>query len=698
MNETSKQAARRLAASAMRAGYKFKARYVYRDVNGTVLYWRIRLKHPDGRKWIRPMRRNGEGYELGEPAFTEGKPLYHLPDIAKRPEDPVWFVEGEPCVGALARRGLLATTSGSADSARHADLTPLSNRRVIIWPDNDEAGLRHAQEVADKLVALGATVRLMEVGKLNLPPKGDVVDWLKAHPNATAVDLEALPMVEYVKAEHTGAGAYTWPPPQPLIVPSQATPYPLDALPASIGAAVQEVVDFVRCPVSLAACSALSALSLAAQGLADVRRADRLTAPCSLYLLAIADSGERKTSCDNLFVAEIYDWEQEQDVLMQPEIARHNAAMQAWTVKRDGLMQAIKRAAKSGNSTTEKERELERLEADKPQVPRVPSLIYADTTSEKLAFDLAHTWPSGGVISSEAGIVFGGHAMGRDSIMRSLALLNRLWDGIRHKVGRRTSESFVLQGVRLTMGLAVQPDTVRAFFENSKGLARGSGFAARFLIAWPESTQGTRFFRKPPHAWPYLSAFNGRIRALLDQAPNINSKGELELPLLDLSPEAAAAWVDFHDAVERELKPGGEMAETRDVASKAADNTTRIAALFHIFEYGADGHISAEHMQAASRIVAWHLHEARRFLSELALPPSVSNAAKLDDWLIQHCRETGATCVPTRVVLQRGPNSLRDKPVLNDAIAELADAHRARLVVDGNRKEIEVNPALLEVH
>lgn len=38
-------------------------------------------------------------------------------------------------------------------------------------------------------------------------------------------------------------------------------------------------------------------------------------------------------------------------------------------------------------------------------------------------------WPSGGVISSEAGSVFGGHGMGSDSVMRNLAALNQLWDG-----------------------------------------------------------------------------------------------------------------------------------------------------------------------------------------------------------------------------------------------------------------------------
>jgi hypothetical protein len=88
--------------------------------------------------------------------------------------------------------------------------------------------------------------------------------------------------------------------------------------------------------------------------------------------------------------------------------------------------------------------------------------------------------------------------MGRDSIMCNLALLNSLWDGRGHKGHRRTADPFTVEGVRLTMGLAVQPDVVRAYFENSKGPARGFGFAARFLIAWPQSTQGTRLFKPAP--------------------------------------------------------------------------------------------------------------------------------------------------------------------------------------------------------
>jgi hypothetical protein len=48
--------------------------------------------------------------------------------------------------------------------------------------------------------------------------------------------------------------------------------------------------------------------------------------------------------------------------------------------------------------------------------------------------------------------------------MRNLALLNVLWDGGTHSVGRRTSESFTVRGARLTVALQVQETTLREFF------------------------------------------------------------------------------------------------------------------------------------------------------------------------------------------------------------------------------------------
>ena len=58
--------------------------------------------------------------------------------------------------------------------------------------------------------------------------------------------------------------------------------------------------------------------------------------------------------------------------------------------------------------------------------------------------------------------------------------------------------------------------------------------------------------------------------------------GALAPPVLQLKPEAKAAWVEFHDAIEFKLRRGGELHDVRDVAAEAANNEA-LPALFHAF-------------------------------------------------------------------------------------------------------------------
>lgn len=195
--ETPGEAARRLAGSALRDGFRPDGLYRYCEQDGTVRHWRIRTKHPDGRKWIRPMRWTGRAYELKEPSPPAGgKLLYWLPALRRAAADALAVVvEGEPCTDALVRLGCLALTSGGGDSARQADWSPLQGRRVVIWPDNDATGMSYAREVAAALRGIAASVEWIDVAALGLPEKGDCVDWLAAHPEATADDVWALARV-----------------------------------------------------------------------------------------------------------------------------------------------------------------------------------------------------------------------------------------------------------------------------------------------------------------------------------------------------------------------------------------------------------------------------------------------------------------------------------------------------------------------
>ena len=440
--------------------------------------------------------------------------------------------------------------------------------------------------------------------------------------------------------------------------------------------------------------SALGARSLACQAYVDIKRAEKLTGPASLFLLTIGDSGERKSTCDQFFLTAIRDYQAEQSEAMKPEIERHEAELDAWSAERNGILEAIKAAAKAGKSTDDLRANLAQLQHDKPEAPRVPQLLLGDETPENLAWRLARQWPSAGVVSSEAGVILGSHGMGRDSVMRNLGLLNTLWVGGELSIGRRTSESFTVKGARPTVALQIQELTLRSFFDKSGTLARGTGFLARSLVAWSESTQGQRPFTESPENWPHLATFHRHIAEILNRPPPISDDGALTPQMLALSPAAKAAWIEYHDTVEIELRSGGELYDMRDVASKSADNAVRLAAQCHVFEHGI-GAVGLEAFQGASLVAAWHLNESRRFFGELALPAELAAAVRLDTWLIEYCRRESTCMVSTRDVQRLGP--VRDKDKLTAATRELADLDRIQTRKDGKRIFIHVNPALVGV-
>lgn len=190
-DESPRTAARRLAGSAIAQGFELSSLHVYSDADGVPWCWRIRATHANGEKWIRPMHHDGRAFVTGEPTVPpSGKPLYRLPDL--HGDGVAFVVEGETCADALAGLGLTATTSGSADSADATDWTPLRGRHVVIWRDNDAAGLRYAEAVTAKLCGLATVVDWLELVPLALPDKGDCIDWLALNTHATAGDVLAL--------------------------------------------------------------------------------------------------------------------------------------------------------------------------------------------------------------------------------------------------------------------------------------------------------------------------------------------------------------------------------------------------------------------------------------------------------------------------------------------------------------------------
>jgi hypothetical protein len=114
------------------------------------------------------------------PKMPDTRPLYNIPGILEA-ERIIW-VEGEKCADDLNSLGHTATChlggAGmlSVRSAPSYDFSPLQGKQVILWPDNDSAGVKVAKLVQDLATKAGATSVTMLTPPRGKPEKWDASD------------------------------------------------------------------------------------------------------------------------------------------------------------------------------------------------------------------------------------------------------------------------------------------------------------------------------------------------------------------------------------------------------------------------------------------------------------------------------------------------------------------------------------------
>lgn len=128
----------------------------YYDPGGRLLVSVKRRDFWEGSKKLKRIWRDPAGAE----APPAGWPLYRVGSILIDRTLPVLFTEGEKAAeAAVERLGHLAiptTTLGGAGSAARSNFTPVCGRAVVIWPDADDAGRRHAADLYRLCKAAGA--------------------------------------------------------------------------------------------------------------------------------------------------------------------------------------------------------------------------------------------------------------------------------------------------------------------------------------------------------------------------------------------------------------------------------------------------------------------------------------------------------------------------------------------------------------
>ncbi len=130
---------------------------VYRDSNGKIICYVVRLEFDDGVK-ICPTITYCEGpggkRHWCAQRMASPYPLQGLDDLAKRPDDYVLIVSGEKCreTGAeLMPKFVVVSPMGGDQAVNKVDLSPLENRNIYVFPDSDASGHKSMRLLQQKL-------------------------------------------------------------------------------------------------------------------------------------------------------------------------------------------------------------------------------------------------------------------------------------------------------------------------------------------------------------------------------------------------------------------------------------------------------------------------------------------------------------------------------------------------------------------
>ncbi len=458
----------------------------------------------------------------------------------------------------------------------------------------------------------------------------------------------------FTEARRVIAEADGWPVPTPLSRPVEGSEtFPVSCLGPVLSEAAQTLHNDLQAPVEIAAGSLLAASALAAQGHTDVHMPDGRRIPSSLFILTVAESGDRKSAVDRVVLREHARW-------MHDALGEWACSMRAYEIAHRAWAAARKRA-ENNKDVSSIISAMQRV-GQEPARPPAPVIMIGNATTEGIIKSLANDWPTAGLFNDEAGVFLGGYSLKDDQELGTISTFSKLWDGaatVRVRGGDGTQAAY---GRRLSVHLMGQPAPVRLLLGNE--MAHAQGFLPRFLISWPKTMRGTRFYKPAnPEKSPAMQRYFSRIVALLETSFSMNPETREITPRpLCMSAEALSLYAQFADTVEADNGPDGGLDVVAAWAAKAGEHALRLAAVLTLVDNENAQEIAAEHMADGIGLATYYLSEMLRLRSEAGIPPDVVEAEKLFRWMLS----TGKTELSAHEIMNKGPvrTAARLEPLL----------------------------------
>ncbi len=465
-------------------------------------------------------------------------------------------------------------------------------------------------------------------------------------------------------------------------------PYPFDALGEVLGAAARRIHEVVQAPDATCGQSLLAALSLSCQGFVDVQ-IDGRRYPTSLFLLTISDSGERKSATDKIALKSINDWQKSLIEQHKKQLMEYKNKFEIWKVRRSAAIKEASESSQSGFVELESE----------PQPPCEGLMLCEEPTLEGLEQLLERGQPSAGIFSDEGGRLVGGHAMNSDNALKTACGLSNLWDGKPLTRVRKSENSKIYYGRRLSVHLMIQPVVLMQLLSNE--ILMGQGLLSRCLFSAPQPLAGTRKYKEIDLSKePAILAFYDLINRLLDRPyPKTVSSNDhketflpgdsLEPKIIELEKEAKQKWIEFHDETDKKMNEDEEFYPIKPFASKAPEQVLRIAALFAFSESVLNPNVemivkvSLQQLERAITLVVYYLEEALRILGKTSSDPNINLAVQTLEWIKS---KRSNQIFPIADVYQKGPVQIRTG----------AKAKKIMRILEDHEAVIEIQNAMID--
>lgn len=463
-------------------------------------------------------------------------------------------------------------------------------------------------------------------------------------------------------------------------------PYPMGAFLVVVRDAGFELQRNVQAPDAMIGMSLAAAITMACQGLIEVKLPIGQIRPVTQNLLVLGESGDRKSAVDG----RVFEPFRDADALVEKS---YEDALEVYRVERDwwqtvnnSIRREIDKAFRDNEGMGEARGKLAAHAKLRPKKPKLRTKVRGDITQRAIMDVLEGDGESIVIMTDD------GESLFKSSAMGNLGVLNRLWDSPKSlPLDRAEHEHVAVLNPRVSIWIMTQKEVLENYCEKRGKLAKGSGHWARYLVGYPLTTKGTRWVAPDEPVWEHLPKFHVRIRELLVRFQSMMASGKVEREIIEFSEDAKARWIQQANNTEWMIRPGEYMSDIDDFASKTMEIVARLAASMHYFA-GDGGHISLDTLERAIEIVRWHVDEFKRlFANRPVMLQEQVDAYQVAMWLRTRIwRGWGSqSWVAKNRLRQYGP--VRDRSRLNAALSILSEQFAIWLGQSPKNKQLFVN-------